>query len=223
MNLNFKNNKFGVNAIRKLALAALAGVAVSVAACSSANAVTITFDAGTFDAGIKTKKTYSEAGFQLNKSSKSSIVTSNCLSGSCLSLKEEQSSTLALISGSQFKLTDFWFKLLDEEASLIVDAYNGGNLLHHLVIQSNADDDDHHSNQSMVSLFSLLPDYQAWSNLTRIAFSVGDDGGARIDNIVLSTSNGANPSPVPVPGALPLLLTGIFGIGLLGRRRKRAI
>lgn len=217
MSKNFKSNSFGASAIRKLALAAVVGFAVSVTACSSVNAVTITFDAG-----VQTKKIYSESGFQVNPAR---IVNGNCLSGTCLALNKDKSSILTLISGSQFKLTDFWFKLLGEETSLVVDAYNGDNLMHHLVIGSNegGDDDKHHSNQPTVNLFSLLPKYRAWNNLTKVSFKLNDKGNARIDNIVLSASNGTNPSPVPVPGALPLLFTGMVGMGILGRKRKRAI
>lgn len=225
MSKNFKSNSFGASAIRKLALAAVVGFAVSVTACSSVNAVTITFDAGVQTkkiSGVQTKKIYSESGFKVNPAR---IVNGNCLSGTCLALNKDKSSILTLISGSQFKLTDFWFKLLGEETSLVVDAYNGGNLIHHLVIGSNegGDDDKHHSNQPTVNFFSLLPNYRAWNNLTKVSFKLNDEGNARIDSIVLSASNGTNPSPVPVPGALPLLLTGMVGMGILGRKLKRAI
>lgn len=217
MNLNFKNNKFGVNAIRKLALAALAGVAISVAACSSASAVTITFDTG-----VKNKKIYTESGFQVNPPR---IVHGNCFSYSCLALNKEENSILSMVIGSKFKLTDFSFKLLGKKASLLVEGFSGNLQVRSLLFESSANDDDYEDEggQSTVNLFSVLKGKQVWSNLTSVAFSLKHGGNARIDDIVLSTFNGANPSPVPVPGALPLLLTGMVGIGLLGRRRKRAI
>jgi hypothetical protein len=48
-----------------------------------------------------------------------------------------------------------------------------------------------------------------WSNF-------GNRSGVFVDNVQISVT------PVPVPAALPLLLTGIGGIGALSRRRRRA-
>jgi hypothetical protein len=207
----------GVKSIRKLALAALTGIAVSVASSGAATAVTITFDTGTLN---NPTKIYSEASFQLTKA----IVSSgNCESNKCLVLNKEKSSTLSLISGGTFKLTDFWFNLLGEEASLDVYGYNGNAITNHIVIESNSSNEHHSSSQSLVHLFSLLPGYHVWNNLTKVAFKFDDHGSARIDNIKLITSNGANPSAVPVPGALPLLFTAMAGIGVLSRRRKRSV
>lgn len=45
------------------------------------------------------------------------------------------------------------------------------------------------------------------------------DEGFGIDNLVV-TGDLTDPNVVPVPAALPLLLTGLAGLGMLGRRRK---
>jgi hypothetical protein len=208
MNKDLKSNCYGLNAIRKTALAVFAGLAVSVVGCASANAVTITLGINALNS-----QTYVESGFKVNNAR---IVTNGCLIGACLSLKDEQSSSLTLVSGnSKFKLTDFWFKLLGGESSLVVDAYNGLNKVHHLVIEN---EEDHKNNQPTVNFFSLLPGYLGWANLTQVTFS-SDDGKVLIDSVLLNTNI---PSAVPVPAALPLLASGMLGLSLLGRRRKRA-
>lgn len=213
--MNFKNNKFYAVTVRKLALTAVASIAVLVGSFSSVNAVTITFDTGTLNSRTKV---YTESGFKFTKAL---ITSGNCQSGSCLLLNKEKSSTLSQVNLLNFKLTDFWFNLLGEEATLDVYGYNGNTQTNHIVIQSNSNNGHHTNSQSLVHFFSLLPGYQAWTNLTKVAFRLDDHGSARIDNIKLSVSSSGNPSTVPVPGALPLLFTGMVGLGLLGRRRKR--
>ena len=51
----------------------------------------------------------------------------------------------------------------------------------------------------------------AADTVTSAAFSFGTTAGVEIAGV----------SPVPLPGALPLFASGLVGLGLLGRRRKR--
>jgi hypothetical protein len=57
-----------------------------------------------------------------------------------------------------------------------------------------------------------------FTNITSLVFT-RTAGITRIDNIVLTYED---VTPVPVPAALPLLLAGIGGLGLMARRKRKA-
>jgi hypothetical protein len=57
-----------------------------------------------------------------------------------------------------------------------------------------------------------------FTNITSLVFS-WNSGGSRLDNIVLRHED---LTPIPVPAALPLLLAGIGGLGLMARRKRKS-
>lgn len=68
-----------------------------------------------------------------------------------------------------------------------------------------------------ISLADIATEFQLSFN--EIVFSAADDG---ISDFAVAGLRIADVNFVPVPAALPLLLTGLAGLGLLSRRRKTA-
>lgn len=69
-----------------------------------------------------------------------------------------------------------------------------------------------------LALADIVADFQFSFN--QLVFTAGSDGG--VSDFAVAGLRIADVNFVPVPAALPLALTGLVGLGLLGRRRKTA-
>jgi hypothetical protein len=159
------------------------------------SAVTVSFDGANGD-------TYIESGFSFEDAR---ISGGNCLVDHCMSLNKNETSILSRVGGGLFSLNSFWLQILGKPATLTIKSFNGINLIEQIDLV--------YPNNNGGQIFNHLFD-----NVTSISFHDSGRGNVRIDDLNLSTPI---VSTVPVPAALPLLATGIAGLGLLGRGRRK--
>ena len=120
------------------------------------------------------------------------IVNGNCLSGGCLALNDNESSTLTFtLAPGKFTLNSLNFNLLGNGTgnTLFVQGSNGGSAS--FTVGATYAKNSYH--------FFDFGD--TFKDVTSVVFSTGDGGNVRIDNLMAST-----PAPVPLPAAAWLLL-----------------
>lgn len=159
------------------------------------SAVTVSFEGANGDP-------YIESGFSFEDAR---ISGGNCLVDHCMALNKNETSILSRVGGGLFSLNSFWFQTLGKPATLTIKSFNGINLIEQIDLVYP------HNNGGQI--FNHLFD-----NVTSISFHDSGRGNVRIDDLNLSTPI---VSTVPVPAALPLLASGIAGLGFLGRRRRK--
>ena len=70
-----------------------------------------------------------------------------------------------------------------------------------------------------VSGFLAVDGFDAVSTLTFTFADSGEGASGAIDNLTFELAD-ITPAPIPVPAALPLMLAGLGGLGLVARRRR---
>lgn len=93
------------------------------------------------------------------------------------------------------------FTFLDDETVTVTPEINGVSGLASVTASSSAD-----------NFYKKIELGTPWTEVSRLTFDFGTNSGA-IDDLILSV--------VPVPAALPLLVTALGGIGFATRRRRR--
>ena len=196
--------------IRKLKVGfAAVSLGLMLFASTPVSAVTISFDAA-----HPSDTVVHEDGFTL---SPTRIVNGNCNVKPCLALNKNEFTDLTLDVPGTFTLTDFWFQLLGKANldTLIVDFFNGATIFQSVSFSTAT------LNHNQAYLFSTF--YTPVSNITKIHFGRTGGGNVRIDDIKLTVRTNGDPSPVPVPAALPMMVGGVGMFGWLSRRRKRTV
>ena len=181
--------------IKTLKVVAVLGFALAAQSISS-QAVTIGF--GTAGGNFNP---YVEGDFQV---STAQLQNGNCATGACLLLNTNSTSILSLVSGGLFTLNSFWLKTQGQPSVVNVEAFVGNTsagFISQIVPKNTA------------QTISLL-----FADVTSIKFTDAGQGAIRIDDINVT----AKVSAVPLPAGLPLLVSGLFGLGLLKRRRDKA-
>ena len=182
---------------KTLPMAALFAMALVTQVLPS-QALTVSFGGANVDP-------YIENGFSIDVAR---IVNGNCNVAPCMALNTNETSVLTRVGGGIFSLTSFWFQLLGRPTTLTVSAFSGMNLLDTVNLSSASF--PHNKGQVFNHLFD---------NVTSISFQDTGRGNVRIDDLTLSTSVSA----VPLPAAFPMLMAGLAGLGVLGRRRKNRV
>jgi hypothetical protein len=144
---------------------------------------------------------YRAGGFTL---APARIVNGNCLSGGCLALNDNE--TTSLSGPGSFTLSGLSFNLLGKGTgnALTVTGSNGTSL--------SFDVGDFAKNSYHTLAFA-----DAFADVSSIVFSTSGGGNLRIDDLAVQGA-----SPVPLPAAAWLLLGGLGAIGALGRRARSA-
>lgn len=159
------------------------------------NAVTVSFDGADGDP-------YIESGFSFEDAR---ISGGNCSVDHCMKLNKNETSILSRVGGGLFSLNSLWFQILGRPATLTIKSFNGINLIEQIDLVY-----PHNNGGQIIN--------HLFDNVTSISFHDSGRGNIRIDDLNLSTPI---VSTVPVPAALPLLASGIAGLGFLGRRRRK--
>jgi hypothetical protein len=203
---------------KKLTIAGIVAIALSLQIAPS-NAVTIGF-------GADDDNPYVENGFSFNVAR---IVKGNCATGPCMALNKNETSVLTRVGGGLFSLNSFWFKIFGSPATLAIKSFNGANIVEQLVLsgvvkgQNSGLIYNHVFNNVTSISFRNAGNGGSEDNVGKGKIRIDDDddgkGNVRIDDLNLSIPNA---SVVPVPAALPLFLTGMAGLGLYSRRRRRS-
>lgn len=198
---------------RSLLAALMATAAFTVGAAPVSAATVIDFGSGTGGTG---GTPYVENNFTFQPNT---IVNGPCdLGKPCLALNNNETSVMTFAGGS-FDLLGLSFSLLGEGTGQVK-----GNIF--TVTQTGT------LNSISFSVADFLKNVwhtvtfgSQFLNVTSITYSTSLGGNVRIDNILASCLGCPNeiiPVPeVPIPAALPLLLGGLGGLALLGRRQRR--
>ena len=81
------------------------------------------------------------------------------------------------------------------------------------------DDDNVITGDNLSNTFEV-PGFDAIQSLSFTLFDAGEGASGAIDNLTFEAAGGTGPAPIPVPAALPLMLAGLGGLGLMARRRR---
>ena len=81
------------------------------------------------------------------------------------------------------------------------------------------DDDDNVVTGDNLSNTFEIPGFDMVQFVTFELFDAGEGASGAIDNLTFEAV-GMPPAPIPVPAALPLMLVGLGGLGLMARRRR---
>ncbi len=136
------------------------------------------------------------------------IVNGPCLSGGCLALNDNETTSLSFLGTSGlFTLSGLSFNLLGKGTgnALTVTGSNGTSLSYGI--------GDFAKNTYHTLVFG-----DAFANVSSILFSTGGGGNVRIDDLTAAPS----PAPVPLPAAAWLLVGGIGALAAVRRRRPAA-
>jgi hypothetical protein len=179
---------------KSLTLAAAFAIAIATQALPS-QAVTVGFGGPDVDP-------YVESGFTIDVAR---IVGGNCAVAPCMALNKNEISNLSRIGGGLFSLTSFFLKTEGNPAQLTVTSFLNG------IAQLTKIYDV--PKKTSITITDLFVD------ATSISFANSGTGNIRIDDL-----NASIPvSAVPLPAGLPLLISGLFGLGMLKRRRDKAL
>ena len=131
--------------------------------------------------------------------------TVNCDAFTCTPADDEAGGgtiTFMFSEAITFKGVDI-FDVSDGNATFSIDFFGLGDALILSLVAPSGIGDDEFFSYSGLNITGVL----------KIVFNFGGSGA--IDNLLIETSE------IPVPGALPLLLSGIAGLGFASRRRKK--
>ena len=173
----------------------------------SASAITLDFDG--FSPGASSPLIDGDYQFDPVR-----IVNGNCdsLSGRpCDALNDNETMTLSRVDGQVFNLVSFWFQLLGNgtDNELFVTPDPGSTTSYPQSVWGNNDGGQY-----------VTPNYM---DVTSVTFSTGNGGNVRLDDFEVTVNTPPPPpppNPVPVPAPVLLLLAGLTGLGVAGRRRK---
>lgn len=141
------------------------------------------------------------------------IVNGNCAALECLALNPQRGSSAAdfvvmsAVDGEAFDLTSLWFKLLGGPASLVVTGYDSMGTILNTATYSDPPYD--HNTGYTIDFAGLFDD------VFSVSYTNIGTGNVRVDDI-----NASPVAPVPLPAAGALLLAGVIGLSLFGRRRS---
>lgn len=188
--------------LTKSIFTAMVSIALAMLATPS-QATTVSFGGPNVDP-------YIENGFSIDVAR---IVNGDCSAKPCMALNTNETSILTRVGGGLFSLNSFWFQLLGNSAALTVTAFNGLTQVEQFLLPSRIFS---HNNGGQV--YSHL-----FANVTSVSFDNSGKGNVRIDDLNLITPSAGDPPPsaVPLPAALPLLMTSLVGLGVLGHRRNK--
>jgi hypothetical protein len=190
--------------IKALKVAAVLGFALTAQSVSS-QATIIAFGTATGPFSP-----YVESGFSIDIAR---LVGGNCAGGmaACMALNKvngrnplAQSSVLTLVGGGLFTLNSFWGNALGQPSAITVKSFRNG-----VFVEAFAPASIPNTGQFFSHLFA---------DVDKIEFINSGNGNLRIDDINVT----AKVSAVPLPAGLPLLVSGLFGLGLLKRRKDKA-
>jgi hypothetical protein len=182
-------------------LAGACGGALAFSA-TAASAAIVSFDGE--NPGSQTN--YVEDGFVFDTVD---LANGNCESDGtrpCMQVSDGETVTITREGGGSFSLSSFWFQLIGAgNVNTLTVIADGVSVLFPATTFGNNDggqDADLTSNA-------------AFADITTLMFTKSGGGSVRIDDLNLTA--------IPVPGALPLMLTALGAGGFLARRRKKRV
>lgn len=134
------------------------------------------------------------------------VQRNRCDVGHCAALNRNQTINISRTGGGSFTLTSFWYQLLGVRSALTTTASNGEVRSYDASAVGNRDGGHTVDSASFFNDITLLTFYSAASR----------PGNLRIDTLSFSYDD---PSVVPLPAAVWLLLAGLGGLAVAGRRK----